>query len=80
MDQELLIVSDTETLVVESDDLEIAEVAEQGPPGPPGLDGSAVVGAFLVVNRFFEIAADETAKQTARTNLGLSTIDGGEFF
>ena len=76
MDQELLIVSDTETLVVESDDLEIAEVAEQGPPGPPG----GASGAFLIVNRFFEIAADETAKQTARTNLGLSTIDGGTFF
>ena len=39
MDQELLIVSETETLVVESDDLEIAEVAEQGPPGPQGIPG-----------------------------------------
>lgn len=48
----------------------------RGVPGPAG-DAS---GAFLVSNRFFEIAADETAKQTARTNLGLATIDGGEFF
>ncbi len=81
MDTELLIIDDESEIIIEVDtDVEVLEAAEQGPPGPPGLDGSAVVGAFLVVNRFFEIAADETAKQTARTNLGLSTIDGGEFF
>lgn len=37
-------------------------------------------GAFMVANRFFEIAADETAKQAARDNLGVSVIDGGTFF
>lgn len=48
-------------------------------PGPPG-DVSQADLFFQVANRFYEIAADETAKQTARTNLGLSTIDGGTFF
>ena len=48
-----------------------------GIQGPPGADGTA--GAFMIVNRFSEISTDETAKADARTNLGLSTIDGGTF-
>lgn len=59
----------------EPEELIVTE-AVQGPPGPPG-DAS---GAFLVANRFGEIAADETAKQAARANLGLTVIDGGTFF
>lgn len=50
--------------------------AVQGPPGPPG-DPS---GAFMVTNRLSEIAADATAQQAARANIGLAVIDGGEFF
>lgn len=51
-------------------------VALVGAPGPIGDAG----GAFLVANKFYEIAADEAAKQVARENLGLSVIDGGTFF
>lgn len=48
-------------------------------PGPPG-DASQADLFFQVANRFYEIAGNESAKQTARTNLGLATIDGGTFF
>lgn len=34
---------------------------------------------FQVHNKFYEISQDEPAKQTARVNLGLDTIDGGTF-
>lgn len=46
-----------------------------------GIQGPAADTSqfFQVVNNFYEIAADETAKAQARTNLGLSTIDGGTF-
>lgn len=50
-----------------------------GPPGPPGPIGTAE-GAFLVVNRFYEISDNEEAKAAARQNLGLQIIDGGTFF
>ena len=47
--------------------IELLEVNQQGPvgpPGPPGPQGPAwdQGGAFMVVNRFAEIAADETAE------------------
>ena len=42
----------------------------------PALDDTVF---FKVENKFYEIAEDETAKQTARANLGLATIDGGTF-
>lgn len=48
-------------------------------PGPPG-DASQADLFFQVANRFYEIADNEPAKQTARTNLGLATIDGGTFY
>lgn len=48
-------------------------------PGPPG-DVAGAGTFFEVASRFYEIASDETAKQTARTNLGLAVIDGGTFF
>jgi len=67
---------DDSVLVDEVEVIEIVAVAEQGPPGTVGDAG----GAFLVNNRFNEIAADETAKQAARANLGLAVIDGGTFF
>lgn len=51
-------------------------VVMRGVPGPI----ADLNGAFLVTNRFGEIAADETAKQTARANIGLAVIDGGTFF
>lgn len=51
-------------------------VVMRGVPGPI----ADLNGAFLVTNRFGEIAADETAKQAARANLGLAVIDGGTFF
>lgn len=64
--------------------LELLEVNQQGPvgpPGPPGPQGPAwdQGGAFMVTNRFAEIATDETAKAAARQNLGLAVIDGGTF-
>lgn len=51
-------------------------VVMRGVPGP----AADLNGAFLVTNRFGEIAADETAKQAARANIGLAVIDGGTFF
>ena len=53
----------------------------QGPRGLPGVPGPAgdANGAFLVNNRFNEIAEDEIAKVQARLNLGVQNIDGGTF-
>lgn len=48
----------------------------RGEPGPIGDAG----GAFLVVNRFAEIASNDAAKAQARQNLDLQNIDGGTFF
>ena len=45
---------------------------DSGDPADPSL-------FFQVSNRFYEIAEDEAAKQAARANLGLATIDGGTF-
>ena len=55
-----------------------------GPRGDKGDKGDSGDPAdlslfFQVSNRFYEIAEDEVAKQAARTNLGLATIDGGTF-
>ena len=52
-----------------------------GPPGPPGEPGPVgdANGAFLVNNRFNEIAEDEIAKVQARLNLGVQIVDGGTF-
>ena len=55
-----------------------------GPKGDKGDKGDSGDPAdpslfFQVYNRFYEIAEDEVAKQAARTNLGLATIDGGTF-
>ena len=55
-----------------------------GPKGDKGDKGDSGDPAdlslfFQVSNRFYEIAEDEVAKQAARTNLGLATIDGGTF-
>jgi hypothetical protein len=47
-------------------------------PGPPGEEANAAL-FFQVSNRFYEIAGNEPAKQTARSNLGLAVIDGGTF-
>ena len=74
-----------ELLEVGSATHELLEVAIPGPPGPTGPQGPAgpigdADGAFLVINRFNEIAEDETAKAAARSNLGLAVIDGGTFF
>lgn len=52
-----------------------------GPKGDKGDSGDPADPSlfFQVSNRFYEIAGDEVAKQAARTNLGLATIDGGTF-
>ena len=55
-----------------------------GPKGDKGDKGDSGDPAdpslfFQVSNRFYEIAEDEVAKQAARANLGLATIDGGTF-
>lgn len=74
-----------ELLEIGSAEQELLEVGTQGPPGPPGPQGDRgpigdAFGAFLVTNRFYEIAEDETAQSAARANLGLAVIDGGTFF
>ena len=51
-------------------------VVMRGVPGP----FADLNGAFLVTNRLGEIAADATAQQAARANIGLAVIDGGTFF
>lgn len=77
-------VTQQELLEVETSSPELLEDARQGPPGPqgpvgpPGPVGDAN-GAFLVSNRFSEIAEDEIAKVHARLNLGVQNIDGGTF-
>ena len=55
-----------------------------GPKGDKGDKGDSGEPAdnslfFQVSNRFYEIADAEIAKQAARTNLGLATINGGTF-
>lgn len=72
-------------VVTETDNSTIILAGQIGPPGPTGPAGPQgpigdAAGAFLVTNRFYEIAQDEEAKATARQNLGLQTIDGGTFF
>ena len=81
---EILVVSETELLESEVIQQELLEVGVQGPPGPPGPPGEPgpvgdANGAFLVNNRFSEIAEDEIAKVQARLNLGVQNIDGGTF-
>lgn len=82
---EVLVISDVALEMIGATDAAVLlEVATQGPPGPPGPTGPAgpvgdAGGAFLVLNRFNEIAVDETAKAQARTNLDLQNIDGGTF-
>ena len=62
--------------VVVSQPQPFSTVVMRGVPGPI----ADLNGAFLVTNRFGEIAGDETAKQAARANIGLAVIDGGTFF
>jgi hypothetical protein len=90
---DLLVTTETELLEVQDLQVELLdateeavllELAQQGPPGPPGPQGEpgpigTADGAFLVVNRFAEIADNETAKVQARLNLGVQNIDGGTF-
>ncbi len=83
---EILVTTETELLEVELDPgaHELLEVGIQGPPGPPGPPGEPgpvgdANGAFLVNNRFNEIAEDEIAKVQARLNLGVQIVDGGTF-
>lgn len=49
MTQEVLIVSDTESLVIESTDQEVFEIGIQGPPGPgtsiKTVNGTSVLGS-----------------------------------
>jgi hypothetical protein len=79
---DLVVVEHDTVVVVQEIGTQVVEVVSAGPqgiPGPPG-DASQADLFFQVANRFHEIADNEPAKQTARTNLGLSTIDGGTFF
>jgi hypothetical protein len=85
---EILVISETEQLVIEGADevvaeqvvlQEILEVAEQGPPGPPGADGS-VGGAY----EHTQAVASDT--WTVNHNLGyrpaasLLTVGGREMW
>ena len=49
-----------------------------GLPGPPGQRGDPA-DFFQTSLRLSELDTDEK-RSAARTNLGLATIDGGEFF
>lgn len=51
--------------------------SEQGPPGPPG-SGTIDAGALHISQRLSEFDTP-TARQQARANLELDTIDGGVF-
>lgn len=75
------------TMLIISEDFETTHVlayGEVGPQGPRGIQGipgdSAIDLCFQIINNFNEISEDENAKAAARSNLGLSTIDGGTFF
>jgi len=69
-------------------DFESAEAVSvsAGIPGPPGKDGPPGAPADGEPGDFFQTALlfseldTESKKQTALNNLGLSTVDGGEFF
>lgn len=51
-----------------------------GPPGPPGSPATGDPGDFFqTALRLAELDTD-AKRQAARANLGLATIDGGEFF
>lgn len=77
----------TEILTPDLETISYITYGEAGPPGPQGMQGiqgppgdSAVDLCFQITNNFNEISEDENAKAAARSNLGLSTIDGGTFF
>lgn len=70
VEQNIIIVKDLASTIV--------EVVAAGPQGAPG-DVSGASSFFTIANRFYEISEDEQAKTLARTNLGLTTIDGGTF-
>jgi hypothetical protein len=60
------------------DPVEVTAEIAKALVGPNGAEADKDL-FFQVKNRFSEIAEDETAKQAARSNLGLSVIDGGTF-
>jgi len=51
-----------------------------GSPGPPGAPADGEPGDFFQTALLFSELDTESKKQTALNNLGLSVIDGGEFF
>ena len=55
------------------------EVGLPGPPGPAGTPGSGDPGDYLQTALRLAEFADDTARASARANLGLATIDGGTF-
>ena len=56
------------------------DVGLPGPSGPPGAPATCEPGDFFQTSlRLAELDTDEK-RQAARTNLGLTTVDGGEFF
>lgn len=71
-----VVVSDGNVVTVE---VGTPTVVVSGAMGPPGINGD-LSQAFAIYNKFSEISEDEVAKQAARANLGLATIDGGTFF
>lgn len=68
-----------QTVIIERD----VVVVDAGIPGPPGPAGSPATGTpgnyFQTALRLAELDTPEK-KRTARQNLGLQVIDGGEFF
>jgi len=58
-------------------------IIKTGKQGPPGIGGSEVtpefIGALSVTARLAEFDTDEK-RAAARDNIGLTVIDGGEFF
>ncbi len=79
-DQIVIIQPDIIRVQVEGGPVLRIDAGMPGPPGPPGSPATGEPGDFFqTALRLAELDTDEK-RQAARTNLGLATIDGGEFF
>ena len=79
-DQIVIIQPDIIRVDVGLPDIIRVDVGLPGPPGPPGSPATGEPGDFFqTALRLAELDTDEK-RIAARTNLGLATIDGGEFF
>ena len=74
MSDELLIVSDTELLVVQAETTDLLDATEdnqqlevgmQGPPGPAGLDGSSASAPYITFSAAGPIGGNRAVRLTA---------------